>query len=411
MAEGFGGSFSLASAYVELKVKGNLGQQIKAQQAGVSAALNSVSASAAKTSTGISSIITKLYKVREAMDQIKKSSLDAAKGITNKAAVGFAAGTASMTASVAAASPVAFDTLTGSIKLLTGEIGMMFIPAIVEVSKWLQDAANFIHSLSDETKSTIAGIALWTVGIMGAVAVIGRLVIAGMTLFSGLTSLGVSSTVAAVSVTTLGLAAAAVAIILFDLAKRHGELAKMKAEQMKYESGILDKEDMESEIIKKIKSARPEDQLKVAQQEQTKATEAMNKAQETYDKESSNPSRFHPPWEGQSKNLRELAMPLDEIAELRRNHGRAYAAIKSIQQTGSVQVGGGVGMATARQQPPVTIGDIASARQRVMQAGLGQSSLEAQLLKMQRDGNAIAEQQFGEVQKINGKIPDIGLGK
>ena len=61
----------------------------------------------------------------------------------------FFAGTAAITGLVSAASPDAFNTVTGSIQLLAGEIGRAFIPAAVKAAIAIQKARNYIRGLSD----------------------------------------------------------------------------------------------------------------------------------------------------------------------------------------------------------------------------------------------------------------------
>lgn len=72
-------------------------------------------------------------------DGINKATL--AIGAMQVAAVGF----------VAAASTAAFQTLTGSIQLAAGEIGIILIPAIVKVSSFFQDVAGTIQAVNYAT--------------------------------------------------------------------------------------------------------------------------------------------------------------------------------------------------------------------------------------------------------------------
>ena len=64
-------------------------------------------------------------------------------------------GSAGILGSVASASPEIFGTFTGSIRLLSAEIGRSFAPAIITVSGWIQKAAFFIRSIDDGTKRWI----------------------------------------------------------------------------------------------------------------------------------------------------------------------------------------------------------------------------------------------------------------
>lgn len=80
-----------------------------------------------------------------------------------------AKGFAGMVATVAAASPAALQTFLGSVQLAAGEIGIMFIPTIVQVSKVLQDAAGWIRSFNDATGG-IVGKVVGPILAVGAVA-------------------------------------------------------------------------------------------------------------------------------------------------------------------------------------------------------------------------------------------------
>src|SRR6185312_2515318 len=49
-----------------------------------------------------------------------------------------------------------------------GSIGTAFLPIIMDVSKWLQDAAHWVQNLDSSTMRSIGRFAAWTVGILGA---------------------------------------------------------------------------------------------------------------------------------------------------------------------------------------------------------------------------------------------------
>lgn len=82
-------------------------------------------------------------------------------------------GLALATGAVAAASPEALQTLFGSAKLLAGELGLVLIPAVIQVSGFLQDLASKVRSLNEFTGGTLgrlvsfgAVVTLATVGIV-----------------------------------------------------------------------------------------------------------------------------------------------------------------------------------------------------------------------------------------------------
>src|SRR5205085_2518469 len=90
---------------------------------------------------------------------------------------------------VAAASPDAIHTLTGSIALLTGEIGAMFLPVIAKASGWIQQARHYIAGLSDETKKSIVWWTLLGLGISGTDFAIAKVVAVGKMLYEWLQAL------------------------------------------------------------------------------------------------------------------------------------------------------------------------------------------------------------------------------
>lgn len=103
-----------------------------------------------------------------ANDRRMKEQAEATKGLARSmqdlAAVAVTSGLA-MTGFVGAASPDALDTLWGSVKLLSGEIGKMFIPAVVEVSGWLQQSADFVRNLDVGMQGWIGTIATSVAGV------------------------------------------------------------------------------------------------------------------------------------------------------------------------------------------------------------------------------------------------------
>lgn len=90
-------------------------------------------------------------------------------------------GLAAAAGTVAAASPAAFETLTGSLRLVAGEIGITLIPAVVTVSGWLQTAAATIKNL-DESTGGLVGKVLTIGGGLGLAAVgIAKIITVGET--------------------------------------------------------------------------------------------------------------------------------------------------------------------------------------------------------------------------------------
>lgn len=89
-------------------------------------------------------------------------------GIGGVAAGSLLAGAASKVLTVGNASPDAAKTLTDSFALLRGHIESMFIPAVVAVSGFLQDAAHYVGELSPTTKTVISSLALLAISVKAA---------------------------------------------------------------------------------------------------------------------------------------------------------------------------------------------------------------------------------------------------
>ena len=69
----------------------------------------------------------------------------------------------------AAASPQAFNTFQGSLRILSATIGKEFVPYVIEASRWVQRVATYIREMDPETKKQIASWAATAVAVMGAV--------------------------------------------------------------------------------------------------------------------------------------------------------------------------------------------------------------------------------------------------
>jgi len=68
-----------------------------------------------------------------------------------------------------AASPQAFNTFQGSLRILTATIGQAFIPQVIQASKWIQDLARYIANIDPETKKQIGQWVGYGVAVTGAV--------------------------------------------------------------------------------------------------------------------------------------------------------------------------------------------------------------------------------------------------
>lgn len=76
---------------------------------------------------------------------------------------------------VSAASPQAFNTFNGSVKLLSATMGTALVPQVMQASKWIQDLAQYIKQMDPETKKQIASWVGYSVVVMGAVVAFTKL--------------------------------------------------------------------------------------------------------------------------------------------------------------------------------------------------------------------------------------------
>lgn len=88
---------------------------------------------------------------------------DAISGLFQKFALLTGAGVAAV-----ATLDAPWATLTGSVQLFAGEVGIMLIPAVMDLCRWLQDGANWVKGWDDGTKDAISTTAKWGAGIVAA---------------------------------------------------------------------------------------------------------------------------------------------------------------------------------------------------------------------------------------------------
>ncbi len=398
----FGGSFSLASAYVELKLRGNLAAQIKQQQSSTVVATNAAvnAASNAAAATTVKTWKTKIGEIGKLL-----------KSISTEAKIGFAAGTGGILGSVAAASPESFNTFTGSMKLAAGAIGMIFIPALTEVSRWLQNAANYIRGLSDESKALIAKWSILGLEILGSIIVIKKVAEVMGGLHSVMTTFGLSAYSASLSVSLMGAAALVVAYQMYKTMKYLGWLAKMESDAAQIPLGILKPEDMQSAVIKKINEGKtPEERMDIATTERDKQLKELTRAQAEFDKRSdflANRNLMNPlNWLqnfAQRKQSAEEDMDRTKLDELHTSSVQTATALSQLKRTGGapLEAGPGTGMISARQGPTPQWMDVADIRRRAMVAALS-DPMEQSILQLQTAANKIHRESLTELKKISG---------
>ncbi len=92
------------------------------------------------------------------------------------ASLGFGTLAGSVLGFVHASSPDHWNTLTGSISLLAGSIGELFLPIIEQVIDFVQDADEWFRNLDDATKANIVTWTLWAGAALAFVVVLPKVI-------------------------------------------------------------------------------------------------------------------------------------------------------------------------------------------------------------------------------------------
>lgn len=221
----------LATAYVDLELRGKLKDYLAQQRAGISdfqqklrdgtymsyaqtaKKINAVNKTIAKDAHWQDLIVQhgKFFAGIAATNEKLGEMKDKFAGIGVAAGVTFAAGTAAIMAFTGAASPDAVNTFNGSLMLLSAEIGMDLIPYLREAAYWLQDMRDWYRELTPATKEWIAALIIGgtvaaglTVIIYGMVAAVVALI--GALLALGMTPIGAAITAVAAPLVIAGMA-------------------------------------------------------------------------------------------------------------------------------------------------------------------------------------------------------------
>src|SRR5262245_20092011 len=156
----------------------------------------------------------------------------------------FLGGVAGMSALVAAASPVVWNTLLGSIQSVSIELGGALLPYADALSLQLQRASRWLATLSPQIKDNAAQIAIWGVGIVGVTAVLIKLGITVVTVTAHLKTLGVVMSLSSLTPALIGLAAVAAAVALIGVkwyeSSRRAEEAAGAMEKMQGVKGEIE---------------------------------------------------------------------------------------------------------------------------------------------------------------------------
>lgn len=236
---------ALAKVFVDLELRGKLKDYLASQRAGISdfqqklrdgtymsyaqtaKKINAVNKTIAKDAHWQDLVVQhgKFFAGLAATNEQLGVMKDKFSGIGIAAGVTFAAGTAAILAFTGAASPDAVNTFTGSLMLLSAEIGMDLIPYLREAAYWLQDVRAWYRELTPATKEWIAAL------------IIGGTVAAGLTvIIFGMTAAVVSLTGAllALGLTPIGamLTAIGAPLVIAGLALAGGAAAAIVAKGM-----------------------------------------------------------------------------------------------------------------------------------------------------------------------------------
>jgi len=132
---------------------------------------------------------------------------------------GAAGGALSLFGAVGSASPETLNTLTGSFRLLGAEIGTVFLPAVLDVARWVQQMSQRFRELSPETKALIGQWGKWA--IVASTVAGGFLIISSAVTRAGLAIVSLSKNMTALMANPaflkLALIAAAVGGVAYAL--------------------------------------------------------------------------------------------------------------------------------------------------------------------------------------------------
>lgn len=185
-------SAKLAELYLEISTKGDYAaalNSIKDKMAAVNQQADNLQKMMANPAViGNLARIAKVQNdigiaVQKALNPSKEfqESIKGWSSAINAGAMALGGLSAAATGAAAAASPMVWETFTGSVRLVTASIGSAFIPALIEVSAWLQKTARWIQSLDQDQLKSIGRWIIWGGAIALAIPIlvtIGKLVAA-----------------------------------------------------------------------------------------------------------------------------------------------------------------------------------------------------------------------------------------
>jgi hypothetical protein len=307
----------------------------------------------------------------------------------------FATGTAAITGFAAAASPAAIDTLTGSVKLLSAQIGQSFIPIVAKASYQIQQARLFVRNLDDATKSNIVQWVLYGTAVAGAVVVTVKIV-GVLTKLVGVAQLAASGIAllyanpVLVGLATLAVSLGVIALKLRDTNMEAREMAERAAKRQMEPLGDIGKS-AEYKSLEAVSAADRKAELKkrIAQAEEDVKQATSRLASVPIMQQ----SRIIPALLGfgptiSPKGLTEnLERSRDRLARLRKIEAAEAAGIDVSKAGGS-----GKGFLSGFTGPAPQFLAIEQLSKAITMATLSTSPLETEILTVQKEGNAKLDQ-------------------
>lgn len=114
-------------------------------------------------------------EVKKSLDSTTKKADGLGKQLSKvgaESAKVFAGLSATITGSVAAANPAAFDLFTGALKAVAMVIGVSLLPLLLQFTAWVIEAVDYIGNLDSSITETITTFVGWTAAITGVIVVI-----------------------------------------------------------------------------------------------------------------------------------------------------------------------------------------------------------------------------------------------
>ncbi len=183
----------LANLFIDISLRGGqdalrkqslIMKEIKNLRSPISADLAAIAVQNKKLTTQRDELINYRLMVAEhgKLSAALSTVHDKLKGIGAAAGAAYFAMDAAILGVVAAASPDVFQTFTGSLKLLSAEIGTIFLPLVIQTAYWIQQASHYVRELTPETREQVLTWAKWGLILTGATFALVKLVAVGKSL-------------------------------------------------------------------------------------------------------------------------------------------------------------------------------------------------------------------------------------